>query len=289
MKRRKKQGLRQNKVFRNTHKLARLIKFARTEKYSSSKLAGIFSCNRKTIFKALKTNGVFLPNLGRFKKTIYCDTEFFTKLSPISAYWAGFIAADGCLSYRGKMLSIGLNERDAGHLNKFAKAIKTNAKIWYTQCNNSVHIGIYSEKIFDSLLNLGITPNKSLSIDNVNIPRQLMSHFIRGVFDGDGYIGGRKVTHVQLFISGNRPFLQRIQSILIKECGINKVNLYPLYPLGANKGYKLQYTGSQAFRILNFLYKNSCTRTRLQRKYRRMLDLRKKFGKHIIKKANKAK
>ncbi len=286
MKERKKQRLPQNKVFKNSQKLARLIKLASTKNYSSSKLAGIFNCNKKTIFKALKANSVFLPNLGRFKKRIYCNTDFFVKLSPISAYWAGFIAADGCLSHRGKMLSIGLNRQDAGHLNKFAKAINTNAKIWYTKSNNSVHISIYSEKVFDSLLSLGITPNKSLSIGNVNIPYNLISHFIRGVFDGDGYIGGRKITHIQFFISGNGLFLQQIQNVLVKECGINKVNLYPLYPLDNNKGYKLQYTGSQVFRILNFLYKGSFPKTRLERKYRGMLKLRKKFGKHIIRKVN---
>ena len=286
MKERKKQTLPQNKVFKNTQKLAQLIKLASTKNYSSTKLADIFDCNRKTIFKALKDNSIFLLNLGRFKKRIYCDSDFFVKLSPISAYWAGFIAADGCLSHRGKVLSIGLNKQDTGHLNKFAKAIKTNAKIWYTKSNNSVHIGIYSEKVFDSLLNLGITPNKSLSIGNVNIPYDLMSHFIRGVFDGDGYIGGRKITHIQFFISGNRPFLQQIQNVLVKECGINKVNLYPLYPLHNNKGYKVQYTGSQVFRILNFLYKGSFPQTRLERKYREMLNLRKKFGKHVIKKVN---
>ena len=252
MKERKKQMVLRGKVFRNRQKLARLVKLARSKKYSSPKLAIIFNCNKKTIFKALRANSIFLPNIGRFKKITHCDTEFFATLSPTSAYWAGFIAADGCLSCRGKTLSIGLNRRDIEHLNKFAKAIKTNARIGYVNSNNSVHINISSEKVFDSLSKLGITPNKSLTISNVNIPPHLMSHFIRGVFDGDGYIGGKKVTHIQFFISGNRPFLQRIQDVLVKKCDINKVRLYPLYPLTNNKGYKLQYTGAQVFRILDF-------------------------------------
>ena len=266
-----------SKTFRNKHKLARLLKLASTKKYSSPKLAKIFSCNKKTIFKALEANGVFLPNLGRFKSRTYCDTEFFVNLSPVSAYWAGFIASDGCLSHRGSSLSIGLNKKDMEHLHKFAKAIETNAKIGCVKSNDSTHVNIYSRSVFNSLLNLGITPNKSLSIANVNIPYHLMSHFIRGVFDGDGYVGGRKVTHIQYFISGNRPFLRQIQNVLVKECGINKVRLYPLYPLDNNKGCKLQYTGSQIFKILDFLYKGSTPCTRLERKYRKVLSLRKKI------------
>ena len=273
--RRKKQILSRSKVFRDRGKLTKLIELARSKKYSAPRLANIFNCNRKTIHKTLNANGLFLPNLGRFKSRTYCDTKFFVNLSPTSAYWVGFIASDGCLFYRDKCLFINLNKQDRDHLYKFAKAVKTNAKIGYVKSNNSVHINIYSKEVFNSLLNLGITPNKSLKINSVNIPYHLMPHFLRGVFDGDGYIGGKKVTHIQFEISGNRPFLQQIQNILVNECGINQVKIYPLYPLGKNKGYKLQYTGSQIFRILDFLYKNSSNRTRLERKYQKMLELKK--------------
>lgn len=268
----------QSKVFKNKQKLTRLIKLANTKEYSAPQLAKIFNCNKKTIFKALGNKGIFLPNLGIFKRTTYCNENFFVNLSSLSAYWAGFIASDGCLFHKNKSLSIGLNKRDIHHLYKFAKAIGTNAKIGYTKSNNSVRISIYSKDIFNSLLKLGIIPNKSLNITNVNMPSYLMSHFIRGVFDGDGYIGGKKVTHVQFFISGNKPFLQEIQKFLIKKCGINKVKLYPLYPLDKNQGYKLQYTGSQIFRILDFLYKDSTPQTRLDRKYQKVLYLKRIFG-----------
>jgi len=253
------------------------MKLANTNKYSAPNLAKVFSCDKKTIFRTLRANSVFLPNLGRFKSRVHCDADFFVDLSPTSAYWAGFIASDGCLSYKSRSLFIALNERDIDHLYKFAEAIETNAKIGCIKSNNSVRISIYSGKIFNSLLNLGITPNKSLTIADVNIPYNLMSHFIRGVFDGDGYIGGRKLTHIQFFISGNKPFLQQIQNVLVEECGVAKVKLYPLYPLGSNRGYKLQYTGSQIFKILDFLYMTSTPQIRLERKYQRAVDLRKKF------------
>ena len=188
----------------------------------------------------------------------------------------GFIAADGVLFNRDKSVTISLNKKDVRHLYKFIKAIKTNARIGYIKRNNSAHVGICSKPLFGSLIKRGITPNKSLIISNVSVPLSLMSHFIRGVFDGDGWINGRKVTHVQFGIAGNRPFLQQIQDTLVRRCDINRVKLYPLSPSG--KAYKLQYTGSQIFRISDFLYKESNNQTRLERKYQKMLDLKKRFN-----------
>lgn len=270
----------QSKVFNTETKINGVIKLAKTNIYSAPRLAPIFNCDKKTIFRILKANEIILPNLGRFKKRIFSNDDFFINLNPISAYWAGFIAADGTLFDRDKSVTIALNKRDVGHLYKFIQAVKTNAKVGYIKSNNSVHVSIYSKLSFNSLIKLGITPNKSLTIAKVILPSFLMSHFIRGVFDGDGWISGKKVTHIQLGIAGNRPFLQRIQGELIKRCHVNKVEIYPLS--GASKAYKLQYTGSQIFKILDFLYKNSNKEIRLERKYQKTLALSKQFRNNYV-------
>ncbi len=265
----------QSKVFDTEYKIKRLIKLANTNAFSAPRLAKFFNCDKKTIFRILKENKITLPNLGRFKKKIYANDNFFTKLNSVSAYWAGFIAADGVLSNRDKNLSIALNKRDIKHLYKFIKAVKSNAHVGCIKSNNSAHVNLYSKPLFNSLIKLGITPNKSLTITNVSLSQSLMSHFIRGVFDGDGWINGKRITHVQFGIAGNRPFLQQIQDVLVKKCHVNRVKLYPLFPRG--RAFKLQYTGSQIFKILEFLYKKSKPQTRLDRKYQKMLELRKRF------------
>ena len=266
----------QSKVFNTEVKIKKAIKLAKTGTYSAPRLAVVFDCNKKTVFKILEANKVNLPNLGRFTKRIFANDNFFANINSVSAYWAGFIAADGGLSSRDESVTIALNRRDAEHLRKFIKAIKSNVKVGYTKSNDSAHVSIYSKPLFGSLIKLGITPNKSLTIKHVRIPQSLMPNFIRGVFDGDGWISGKKVTHVQFGIAGNRPFLQWIQNILIEKCHVNRVKLYRLSREG--RAYKLQYTGSQIFKILNFLYKNSNSQLRLERKYQKVLDLGKQFG-----------
>lgn len=265
-----------SKIFRRKRKLARLFKFAQTGKYSAPKLAEMFGCNRKTILLVLGDNGIRLSNLGQFRKTIYCNDNFFDDLTTISSYWLGFIAADGCLALKNKATIIRLALKDRGHLRKFKQAIQVNSKIFYQSVTNSVCLSVYSEKIFNRLGTLGVLPNKSLNIKNVTVPENLMAYFIRGVFDGDGWVGGKKITHLQFGIAGNKPFLGQIQKTLVKGCLVNRVKLYPLS--GKNRAYKLQYTGSQIFKILEFLYRDSTPGTRLTRKYEEYLALKKKFG-----------
>lgn len=270
-------------VFKDYKNLKKLLKLAKTNKYSAPQLAAIFNCNKKLIYGVLNKIGINLPNLGKFKKKYKHNDKFFIKLTPVSAYWLGFIVADGCL-YLGKRgeknFYIALNYSDIKHLKNFKKAMKTNAKIRYIKSNKSVHLNFYSvDKIFDSFVKLGVKPNKSLRIENIRIPNGLTSHFIRGVFDGDGSVGGKKITHIQFQIAGYKTLLKQIQNILIKECNVNRVKIYPLSYKNKGAASRLQYTGSQIFRILNFLYKESTSQTRLERKYQKYIMLKKKFRK----------
>lgn len=268
------------KIFKDKNKLNQLLELAETNKYSVPKLTKIFNCGKTTIFGLFSNRKVHVLNLGRFKKKYKYDEDFFIRLNAISAYWTGFIAADGCLwskNGKDKSLHIGLRQSDIKHLKKFKRAIKTDAKIHYVESNNSVIISIRSEKIFDSLTKLGIEQNKSLRIRKVKISSHLMSHFIRGVCDGDGYFGGNKITHVQFTVVGYKPFLEQIQEILIERCGVKKVKIYPASYGIETKASKLQYTGSQIFKILDFLYKNSTEETQLDRKYKKYLALKDQF------------
>lgn len=268
--------IKRNNIFYNgysQHKIDRLLELARTNKYSAPQLAKIFKCGSTTINRTLAYNNIHLPNFGRFKRKYDFNDDFFKELNPTSAYWLGFIAADGTISSKIHCLRIGLNKSDDTHLRKFLKAINCNGKIHYIKSNNSASIEIYSKVIIKCFLSFGITPNKSLTIKQVNVPQQLMSHFIRGVYDGDGSLTGNKRTHIQLMIAGNKPFLEQIQNVLIGECDLNKVKIYPL----KSRAYKLQYTGIQIFKILEFIYKDSTPFIRLDRKYDNYQYFKNKF------------
>lgn len=268
--------IKKNNVFYNGYsqdKIDKLLKLARTYNYSAPQLARIFKCGRTTIIRTLEYNKIILPNFGRFKRKFDLNDFFFVKLNTISAYWLGFIATDGNISGNSNSIRIGLNKKDKIHLENFLKAIGCEKEIYINKKLNSANLEVHSKTMKESLTQLGIPPRKSLIIKDLRVSEKLMPHFIRGVYDGDGSLSGRKKTHIQISIAGNKPFLENIQNYLIKRCNLNKTQIYPL----KSKAYKLQYTGTQIFRILDFLYEDSNPETRLERKYNLYLNYKNKF------------
>ena len=121
------------------------------------------------------------------------NRDFFSTIdTEEKAYWLGFISADGNVSKTMKNMRINLNIKDKAHLEKFRESISGNQPIKESirEKNHSVYIDMNSKKICSDLQKYGVTPNKSLTL-NVHfdlIPQQLIHHFIRGYFDGDGSI-----------------------------------------------------------------------------------------------------
>ena len=59
--------------------------------------------------------------------------------------------------------------------------------------NKKLVLAIVSDKLSSALSKLGGTPRKSLTLEFPKfIPKHLMSHFIRGYFDGDGSVWNGK-------------------------------------------------------------------------------------------------
>lgn len=81
-------------------------------------------------------------------------------------------------------------------------------------------------------------------------------HFIRGYFDGDGYLSTpiTRPGDCTLGITSNREFLSDIQAILIENTNINKTKLSDTCS-SKNNIYKLMYGGiKNAKKIYDFLY-----------------------------------
>lgn len=106
------------------------------------------------------------------------------------AYWLGFIAADGNVRKDFLKMRIELNIKDKNHLEKFKKSLDANVPIkeYIRPNNHSCYLDINCKQLCLNLNELGITPNKSLTLEVrwEKIPEKLIKYFIRGYFDGDG-------------------------------------------------------------------------------------------------------
>ena len=143
-------------------------------------------------------------------------------------------------------------------------------------CNGKVcsrcRWGITNEHFYKSLYSLGCVPNKSLILKFPDIKlfksKDLIRHFLRGYFDGDGCISWRDKEHKNICISilGTFEFLT--------EFMLN-VPPYKIYSL-TNNSRKSNITktiskkGKSAFKVLKYLYSNATVY--LDRKYQRFLE-----------------
>ena len=160
------------------------------------------------------------------------NENFFKKWSSGMAYVLGFFAADGNMikNKRGAHF-IEFQITDKNLLNEIRKFLGSNHKITARKRNNnkwktSYRLQIGSKMIFNDLLKLGLTPNKSKTIKLPKMPDKYFSHFLRGYFDGDGCVNictykrkNRKNLSIIInsgFTSGSKKILIDIRNKLLK-------------------------------------------------------------------------
>lgn len=231
-------------------------------------IANLFNCSSDAVRRLLRKNKVELQGQKlRFPR----NSEYFNNIDTAEkAYWLGFLYADGCVHTTGNTISI--NITDLEHVEKFRRALGSNNKITTTidkrfeNAKPLYQFAIRDKQLYNDLIKWGCTPQKTTLLTKIpNIPRDYVSHFIRGYFDGDGslhYLQG--TDNFRISFVGQEDFLKDIQ----KELDITKLSL------DAGKGcYQLQISGrKQIERILTYLYKDSTSITRLDRKYNSYLD-----------------
>ncbi|HOI60231.1 MAG TPA: LAGLIDADG family homing endonuclease [Candidatus Pacearchaeota archaeon] len=108
--------------------------------------------------------------------------------SPEIAYIIGLIATDGYLSKDGRHIEF--TSKDLELIEKFKKILKLKNKISIKSDgktkNTYYRIQFGNVKFYKYLNGIGITNNKSKTIDKVIIPQEYFYDFLRGHFDGDG-------------------------------------------------------------------------------------------------------
>lgn len=203
---------------------------------TNTEIAVRFNLTRKQISDILYTNKIrrSYTNQGR----VNYNKEFFSAYSKLSCYWAGFIAADGCISSRKngiRFLTISLKKEDEEHLKYFIQHIDgNNLKIVNRTVKNKngifpyVSVILYSDKICDDLQNnFNIYKNKTKNLEfPVKVPKKFLVDFIRGFIDGDGCLSitsDKRTVVIRLSYVGRKTFINMCANALGINFYIHKV------------------------------------------------------------------
>lgn len=146
-------------------------------------------------------------------------------------YWAGFIAADGCINpiNASPALQLMLAPKDLQHLEEFKHDIEYSGPILRFKNRDSIMLRIVSKEICEDLSNIyNIKPHdKSFTLQPPKIKKQKeIFEFICGFIDGDGciYIDNRRRLGLNI-ICGSLDFLKWIKTQLDKIYTPPKANI----------------------------------------------------------------
>jgi hypothetical protein len=181
----------------------------------------------------------------------------FDKLTLTSCYWAGYIAADGCIkdksnTYPNFQLNFHVNRRDRRQLSLIKCFLQANNPIYHYN-DGSCELSINQLNHLANVLRVrfNITTRKSLTLMPPLITNNFALAFIVGYIDGDGCIRKDKYKHNILHLRGTQEVLKWICMIFDK---LDSGNHYCTSKPRLHDGYwSYTISGHRAIRILNQL------------------------------------
>lgn len=129
-----------------------------------------------------------LLGLTTKKQKYIVNANFFGKMTKLSCYWAGYIAADGCIKCDGKVLSFHCGPKDITHLELLKNNIEYSGPIYYYD-DGTAELSIHNLELCKSLTkNFNIVARKSLILEPPKLSFDEALSYIVGYLDGDGCI-----------------------------------------------------------------------------------------------------
>lgn len=220
---------------------------------------------RKTIRTVLNEAGIMRTKSQQFRvsRGNTLDDTVFDSINEFSAYWIGFLLADGSLSQGTNCIQMGLGVIDKKHLEKLKDFFKCTNKIHvYTTKNCKIgtrtikereiaKLEVHSDKLLNRLKYFGFDNNKSKSA-HIHPELQNNKDFWRGLIDGDGCISlkkGKPTIHLCGTLNVIEGFIKFVQdNITPTNCKARKTK---------DDVYQVVFEYKKGREVINYLYNNS--------------------------------
>ena len=239
------------------------IRLYQEEGLTEAQIGERLDVSQSVVNKHLRRAGVEANPSTVYRRT---DHHYFDVVDIERAYFAGFLAADGCVV--GNSIKVGLARFDRCWLEMFARVLGLQQPIFdYVNnkdrlCSGIVVTSKYWREALERLY--GIVPAKAKTLqpppelaDSPEAPEAWA--FVRGYFDGDGH--ARKNNTGLQITSGSRVFLEWVIRSVMGS--YHSIHLH-------NDSWGCGVTGPVFRRTVPLLYAGSTPDTRLARKYERL-------------------
>jgi hypothetical protein len=241
------------------------------------KISKQYKCSASSINNLLKREGVNTnKNPSNYRKYNLNENYFEVIDNEYKAYFLGLIYSDGCVF--NTMLRISLQEEDKSILEKFLENIESEGKLYDVIGRKKSHknqklLSISSVKLVNDLVKLGVEPKKSLINkfpSKEQLPENLLNHFIRGVFDGDGsvfeyerIINDKKYVELGVSIISSKEFMVGLSNV---------IKFGNIYDTNNGKNSFISFKNKRDIqKIFDYLYKDSTIF--MDRKYFKFLEI----------------
>lgn len=238
---------------------------------SQNKCAKFFNISQSQVGIILRKNSVIIRNISEGLRKFKVNNDYFEKIdSKDKAYFLGLLIADGNNEVKGFRLQ--LKESDKDILDIFKEKINYTGNLLFVKSKNIKHSSSYllrinSEKLAKDLSKLGCIPAKSHHTYFPDIPEEFHSHFIRGVFDGDGCAHIIKKNKSKLISFPGSPLLiSQIQNIICEQCSVKKGKIYNRTVVHSS----FNFISKNALIVRDWIYKD-CENLKIIRKYEKLI------------------
>lgn len=228
---------------------------------SAKAIARAYGLSHHTsITSALKRQGVTQRSPAERNRLYKLNPHKFDVINhEHKAYWLGFLYADGGVD-REKTLKLSLKIADIEHIRKFRDFLESESPVKSIQqkCAGKYYPQARAEftdrHLAKRLMNLGIVKGRpNFRPITAAIPPELLRHFIRGFWDGDGCAARNPNDGINF--CGNEDLMIWLREYLAEKLdfGPRKVSKHTTANL-----YYLRYSGRRvALRVIEFMFKNA--------------------------------
>lgn len=243
---------------------------------SLQKISEKYHLHKELIKTILRDHGIkprsLEEQLQYSNRKYFVNEEYFYNDNSDVWYLAGFIAADGNIAKYSNSLDIQLAQKDVILLQTIKEKLNYTGevKIFTTQHgDDKCRLTITNKKLVQSLERFNITKNKTFIYQMPQIPDKYIGDFLRGYFDGDGWIStnGNQIS----IVSASKAFAENLKQLYSKygleyKEYIDNRKINPLYDIRILKKDELK-------KFYFLIYNDSENKIFLKRKKERFQSL----------------